>query len=180
MLGHQMTNEEREKYKQIYEIAKDSFLEQLNRIESLDKKAQINLAVIGIVLGFGLFKTELISNLILQITLRDFVIISQFSCLVISFLLFMVSLIFSILALRPRDFQIYPDVSEISKKFEDKQIEDLHASMSTFFEKVIQQNENGLKSKTCQLNKSMISILVAFPFAVGFIVFTVVAKIFDP
>jgi hypothetical protein len=174
-----LPQEEKEKYKQIYEIARDSFLEQLNRIESLDKKAQINLAVIGIVLGLGLFKTELLSNSISQITLKDFVVFSQFLCLVISFLLFMVSLVFSILSLRPRDFQIYPDVADMSKKFEDKNIEDLHASMSAFFEKVILQNENGLKSKTNQLNNSLVFILIAFPFAVAFIVLTVIAKMLN-
>jgi hypothetical protein len=172
--------EEKEKYRQIYEIAKDSFLEQLNRIESLDKKAQINLAIIGIVLGLGFFKTELLSNLISQITLKNFVVFSQFLCLVISFLLFVLSLVFSILALRPRDFQIYPNVADISEKFENKKVEDLHASMSAFFEKIIQDNEKGLKSKTTQLNKGIVFILIAFPFAVAFIILTVITKMLDP
>jgi hypothetical protein len=40
--------EEKEKYRRLYDIGKDSFLEQLSRIDSLDRKAQINLVVIGI------------------------------------------------------------------------------------------------------------------------------------
>jgi len=171
--------EEKEKYHQIYEIAKDSFVEQNNRIDSLDKKAQINLAVIGIVLGFGLFKTELFSDLISRITFQYFINLFQLFTLVASFLLFILSLIFSILSLRPRKFQVYPDISEIMKKFESRNTEDLHASMSAFFQKIIQENEKKMESKFQQLNKGINFILYAFPFAVAFIVLTVVVKILD-
>lgn len=54
--------EEKEKYRQIYEIARDSFQEQRGRIENLERKAQINLVAIGIVLSFGFFKMEVISG----------------------------------------------------------------------------------------------------------------------
>lgn len=175
----EMSPEERGKYHQIYEIARDSFLEQLNRIDSLDRKAQINLAVIGIVLGFGLFKTEPISNLVSQISLKNLFLFSQFLCLTISFILFMLSLIFSMLALKPRLFKAYPEVSELLVKFENKRTEDLHASMSVLFQKVIENNEKDLQAKTNYLKKGIWFILIAFLFSAAFIVLVVLPKAFS-
>lgn len=173
-----MPAEEREKYHQIYQIARDSFLEQLTRIDSLDRKAQINLLVIGIVLGFGLFKTEFISNLVTQITLRNFILFCQLLCLAISFVLFVVSFTFSILGLKPRSFKAYPEVSELMAKFDEKKTEDLHASMSMFFQNVIKDNERALESKTNYLKKSLWLILAAFLLSAAFIVLTVISKVF--
>lgn len=168
--------EEKEKYRQIYEIARDSLLEQLNRIEALEKKAQINLLVIGIVLSFGFFKTEAISNVFSGISIRDFVKSSQIVTLVVSFFCFIFSLIFSILALSIKDFHIYPDISQILEKFKDKRTEDLHISMSSHFQKSIQENEKALKSKTDHLKRSIRLILAAFIFSILFVIITVVSK----
>lgn len=173
-----MSPEEREKWHQIYQIARDSFLEQLNRIDSLDRKAQINLIVIGIVLGFGLFKTEFISTLVAQITVRNFILFSQFLCLASSFALFVVSFTFSIFGLKPRFFRAYPEVSELMTKFDEKKTEDLHASMSAFFQKVIKDNEKALQSKTNCLKKSLWLILIAFLLSAASIVLAVIPKLF--
>lgn len=170
----------KQKYHQIYEIARDSFIEQLNRIESLEKKAQINLVIIGIVLGFGLFKPELISDLVSKINFQYFVNSFQLLSLAISFLFFILSLVFCILALLPRDFQVYPDIVELSKKFENKKIEDLDASMSNFFQKIINENEKYLKSKTKHLKRSIMCILIAFPLCAVFIILTAATKILTP
>jgi hypothetical protein len=168
--------EEREKYHQIYEIARDSLVEQLKRIETLEKKAQINLVVIGIVLGFGLFKIEVISNLFSAISIWDIVKSSQMIFFIISFFCFTFSLIFSILALFIRDFQIYPDISQILEKFKDKRTEDLHISMSSHFQKSIQENEKALKSKINHLKRSIRLILAAFIFSILFVIAAVVSK----
>lgn len=175
-----LSSEEKQKYHQIYKIARDSFLEQLNRIDSLDRKAQINLVVIGIVVGFGLFRPELISDLVSKIKTQHLISSFQILSLAVSFFFFIVSLVFSILALLPRDFQVYPDVVELSKTFENKKTEDLDASMSNFFQKIINENEKYLKSKTSHLKKGIINILIAFPFCVVFILLTVIAKTINP
>jgi uncharacterized membrane protein len=171
--------EEKEKYHRLYDIGRDSFLEQVNRVDSLDRKAQINLVVIGIVVGFGLFKPELISDLVSKISACHLINSLQILCLALSFALFIVSLWYSILTLLPRDFQIYPDVAELSKAFESKRTEDLDVSMSNFFQKIINENEKHVKSKTKHLKKGIIYILIAFPFCVVFMVLTVAAKILD-
>lgn len=84
------------------------------------------------------------------------------------------------MALLPKDVQIYPDVVELSKTFENKRTEDLDASMSNFFQKIIDENEKYLKSKSRHLKKGIICILIAFPFCVAFIVLTVASKILNP
>lgn len=174
----EMSPEEREKWHQIYEIARDSFRERFDRIDSLDRKAQINLLVIGIVLGFGFFKTEFISNLVTQITPRNFILFSQLLCLAISFVLFVASFTFSILGLKPRSFKAFPEISELMAKFHEKKIEDLHASMSAFFQKVIKDNDRALESKTNYLKKSLCLILIAFLLTAAFIVLAVIPKAF--
>jgi hypothetical protein len=40
-----LPQEEREKYREIFQIARDSFQEQMGRIENLGRKAQINLVI---------------------------------------------------------------------------------------------------------------------------------------
>lgn len=172
--------EEREKYRRLYDIGRDSFIEQVNRIDSLDKKAQINLVVIGIVVGFGLFKPELISDLVSKIGACHLISSLQILCLAVSFVSFIVSLFFSILTLLPKDLRVYPDVAQLSKTFENKRTEDLDASMSNFFQKIIDENEEYLKSKTKHLKTGINYILIAFPFCVLFIILTVAAKIFNP
>lgn len=172
--------DEKEKYRRLYDISRDSFTEQINRIEALDRKAQINLVVIGIVLSFGLFKPDLISDLVSKINICQLIGSLQVLSLTSSFFLFVISLVFSILALLPKDIRVYPDVVKLSKTFENKRTEDLDASMSNFFQKIIDENENYLKSKSRHLRKGIICILIAFPFCVLFIILTVAAKIFNP
>jgi hypothetical protein len=172
--------EEKEKYRRLYDISRDSFTEQINRIEALDRKAQINLVVIGIVLSFGLFKPELISDLVSKINICYLISFLQILSFAGSFFLFVISLVFSILALLPKDVRVYPDVVGLSKTFENKRTEDLDASMSNFFQKIIDENEKYLKSKSRHLRKGIICILIAFPFCVLFIILTVAAKIFNP
>jgi hypothetical protein len=172
--------EEKEKYRRLYDIGKDSFLEQLSRIDSLDRKAQMNVVVIVVILSFGLFKPELISDLVSKISTYHLINSLQILSLALSFLFFIVSLVFSILVLLPRDFQVYPDVVELSRTFENKRTEDLDASMSNFFQKIINENEKYLGCKTKHLRKGITYILIAFPFCVLFILLTIAAKIFNP
>jgi hypothetical protein len=108
-----MSPEEREKYRQIYEVARDAFLEQLSRVEFHDKKAQINLVVIGIVLSLGAVRTDQIVGLIRQSHLGGLIIPLQLALILCAFIFFVVSLFYSILALKPRDLQAYPSISEL-------------------------------------------------------------------
>ena len=171
---------EKEKYRRLYDIGRESFIEQVNRIDSLDRKAQINLVVIGIVVGFGLFKPELISDLVSKIAAWNLINSLQILCLGVSFFSFIVSLFFSILTLVPKDLQVYPDVAQLLKIFENKRTEDLDASMINFFQKIIDENEKYLKSKAKHLKMGIKYILIAFPSCVLLIIITVAAKIFNP
>jgi hypothetical protein len=81
-----LPQEEKEKYRRLYDISRDSFTEQINRIEALDRKAQINLVVIGIVVGFGMFKPEVISDLVTKISICHLVNSLQILSLAGSFL----------------------------------------------------------------------------------------------
>jgi len=89
----EISPEEKEKYRQIYEVARDAFLEQLNRVEFLDKKAQINLVVIGIVLSLGAIRTDLIANLIRQSHLGTLIISLQVALLLCAFIFFVVNIL---------------------------------------------------------------------------------------
>lgn len=171
-----LPQEEKEKYKQIYEIARDSFQEQMGRIENLERKAQINLVAIGIVPSFGFFKIDVISDIFSGITVLKILKACQLLLLVLSFFCFTFSLVFSILALFIRDFHIYPDIGQLLEKFKDKRTEDLHISMSTHFQKSIQENEKALKSKTGHLKRSIPLILAAFISSILFVIITVVLK----
>lgn len=168
--------EEKEKYREIFQIARDSFQEQISRIENLERKAQINLVIIGIVLSFGFFKTEVISNAFSGINIHDFVKSCQTISLIVSFFCFAFSLVYSILALSIRDFRTYPDLSEILKKFEHKRTEDLHISMSSHLQESIRMNEKALKSKTDNLKTSMRLIFVAFIASIIFVIITAVSN----
>ena len=168
--------EEKEKYREIFQIARDSFQEQIGRIENLERKAQINLVIIGIVLSFGFFKTEIISDALPAINIRDFLKTCQIISLGVSFFCFAFSLIFSILSLSIRVFRAYPDLSQILEKFKDKRTEDLHISMISHLQESIQENEKALKSKIANLKRSMRLIFVAFIASIIFIIIRVVTK----
>lgn len=174
----EMPPEEREKYHQIYEVARDAFLEQLNRIEFLDKKAQINLVVIGIVLSFGAFRTDQIANLINQARPVGLITFLQLAFLLGAFIFFTLSLLFSILTLKPRVLQAYPSVSELLDRFKDEKIQDLHASLSSHFGGVISANEGPLSRKVSHLKRSINAVLFALSSLAAFLLISAIAKIF--
>lgn len=172
-----LPQEEKEKYKQIYEIARDSFQEQMGRIENLERKAQINLVIIGIVLSFGFFNPEAISGLFLGITVLHIVRFCQLLLFVASFFCFAFSSVFSILVLLIKDFHTYPDISQLLERFKDKRTEDLHISMSTHFQESIQENEKVLECKSGHLKRSIPLILAAFISSILFVIATVILKL---
>ncbi len=161
----------------MFQIARDSFQEQMGRMENLERKAQINLVIIGIVLSFGFFKIEAISGVLSGINIRNFAKSCQIISLVVSFFCFAFSLIFSFFALFIRDFRTYPDLSQILEKFKNKRTEDLHNSMILHLQESIQQNEKALKSKIKNLRLSMRLIFVAFIGSIIFVVIGVVLSI---
>jgi hypothetical protein len=170
--------EEREKYRRLHEIARDSFYEQLDRAESFDRKAQINLIIIGIIVGFGFYKAEFMSDLIAGFSLRCLINSLKAICLGLSFSFFAASLVLSILVLLLKKTQVHPDVRDLMKEFEARKVEDLDASMASHFQEAIDANEQSLKSKARKITKAFLSILIAFSLGIIFLVLTVASKAF--
>ena len=174
-----MSPEERGKYHQIYEVARDAFLEQLNRVEFLDRKAQINLVIIGIVLSLGAVRVDQIVSLIKQSHLGGLIIPFQLALILCAFIFFLVSLLYSILALKPRDLQAYPSISELMETFRDEKVQDLHASLSSHFGNIIPENEGALKIKVRHLKQSINAVLFALSSLAAFLIVSAAANIFS-
>ena len=151
----------KDKYKAIHEVCKAAFDELDARIESIDKKAQTNLMLLGILLGAGIFKLDFfVETFPQQSAPLSFVWISLLICTV-GVLLF--SVYFSIKTLEPRDFTGYPRMDDIISEFTDENdegqektnVEDFHLSMSDYFRKAWPENDNAIKAKSSALRKAM-------------------------
>jgi hypothetical protein len=162
--------EDREKYRRLYEIARDSFYEQLARSESFDRKAQINLLLIGIVVGFGFYKAEFLSNLIASVSLKCLINSLETICVVLSFSFFSASFILSILVLLLKKTHVHPSIFEIMKRFEHKKVEDLDASMASHFQGAINANDKFLESKAKKITTAFWFVLIAFILGIIFVV----------
>jgi hypothetical protein len=171
--------EEREKYRRLYEITRDSFNEQFNRFDSFDRKAQINLIVIGIVLGFGFYKVESMSELISGVRAKGVFNSPEAISLALSFAFFVVSFMLSVLVLLLKRMRIHPNVKDVMKKFEDKEIQDLDASMVVSLQDSIDENEKSLESKAATITNAFRSILIAFSLGIVFLVLTILSKAFN-
>lgn len=147
-----------EKYKQIYQVCKDSFDEQTWRIQSLDGKAQSNLTLLGILLGAGIFKLDFViqtfpkhSELLSKVWIILLLSVSG---------LLLTSVYFSIRALQLRGFKAYPQLDDIIEKFAspteqkhvERDVEDFYVSMADYFKTILPENERVLGAKSKSLN----------------------------
>jgi len=154
------------KYRAIYEVCKEAYIEERERREKLDRKCQIFLVIVGFeitVLGF-IYKS--LEN-----------VIQNWSCLsaivlilvVVSWISILTSLVFLARSLLLRDFKTYPSLEVITTEFQDKAEGDLFASMANHFKKIEAHNIKEYERKAQVLKVgSLIAIGSAFLIAGAF------------
>lgn len=144
---------DREKYKAIYDLCKNAFDEQISRIESMDRKAQTNLVMIGILLGVGIFKLDFLvqtfpAKSVLLAILWGLFLFGAGVCL-------FSSVYYSTKALQLRDFKSYPNLDDMASKFEKEPVESVYMSLTEYFREHWLTNEDQVNKKANALHTAM-------------------------
>lgn len=153
-------NQNLSKYKAIYNICRDSYIEERERRDKLDRKSQTFLVIVGFeitLLGliYNALKTSIMNLNYLTIV---FIILAVMSCIAI-----LISLVFLARSLLLRDFETYPRLNVITSEFNDKNEVDLFASMAHHFKKIEDHNIKEYEKKAWALRiGSWLAIISAF------------------
>lgn len=149
-----MTSNNLEKDKFLYELLKEAFYNEYERLHALEEKSHRLLAVTGIILTFQ-GSLAIISQSNYFTTLS-----SRFILFLLSLLFYAISIIFFLKAYSSSEFLYIPDTKKIKKYEYQTNREELINYLITQYKKKFNKNKELLKNKNKNINRGILTFSI--------------------
>ena len=162
-----------DKYKELFEYAKEVYKEELARFTRIDEKASKYLSILTLILGgFGYFGIWVIDNILPPQNILEWVLLIN---LILLFASLIAAWFFNFRALRLHSLQKMPLDNETIEFFNDNKSIDIYFAMTKGLSETNSRNKNETDKKSKNLYRNYISTIIS---VILLIIFTFIFSIY--